>query len=78
MEKRKYISPGIYVIDLGSEALLDGGIKVKSGENHGAFGAKQQEIVIEDDYYEDEFEDQSEQAFSLTDYKPYSVWDDDL
>lgn len=77
MEKKNYIAPAVLVIDLGSEALLQGGIHVKSGENHGGFGAKQEEIVIEDDYY-DEQEDESVNATSAIGYKPYSLWDDDL
>lgn len=77
MEKKNYIAPAVMVIDLGSEALLQGGIHVKSGENHGGFGAKQQEIVIEDDYY-DEQEDESVNATSAIGYKAYNLWDDDL
>lgn len=78
MEKKNYIAPAVLVIDLGSEALLQGGIHVKSGENHGGFGAKQEEIVIEDDYYDDELEDESANATSAIGYKAYNLWDDDL
>lgn len=77
MEKKNYIAPAVSVFDLGSEALLQGGINVKSGKNHGGFGAKQQEIVIEDDY-DDEMEDKSANATSAIGYSPYNLWDDDL
>lgn len=78
MEKKNYIAPAVSVFDLGLEALLQGGINVKSGENHGGFGAKQQEVVIEDDYYNDDFEDESANATSAIGYRPYTLWDDDL
>lgn len=67
--KKEYIKPESLIQHVFDEDDLMGIITIPS-ENHGGFGAKQQDIVIEDDY-DDE---QEEQIFDLSHYKP---WDDD-
>lgn len=81
MEKKNdYIAPTVSVVDLSSEGLMAdiGGIPVASGVHHGGFGAKQQDIVVEDDYDDEEMEDESTQSTTAISYKPYKLWDDDL
>lgn len=49
-----------------------------SGVHHGGFGAKQHDIVAEDDYDDEVMEDESTQSITAISYKPYKLWDDDL
>lgn len=66
--KKEYIKPESLIQRVYNDGLL--GVDVTTGINSGLYGTKQQDIVIEDDY-DDE---QEEQIFDLSHYKP---WDDD-
>lgn len=68
--KKEYIKPESLIQRVfDEEALLQGGMGTKSGQQHQGFDAPPQTIIIEDDI-EDEVE---EQPFDLTKFK---AWDD--
>lgn len=70
-QKKVYIKPESLIQRIFDEEdlLQGGGVHFATGEQHGGFGAPRQDIVIEDDYVDEE-----EQAFDLSSYKP---WADD-
>lgn len=70
-QKKVYIKPESLIQGIfdAEDLLQGGGIRFATEDNHGGFGAKRQDLVIEDDYEEEE-----EQTFDLSSYKP---WADD-
>ncbi len=69
-QKKVYIKPESLTLSLPDNELMQGGgIVATEGENHGRYGVPRQDIVIEDDYEEEE-----EQTFDLSTFKP---WADD-
>lgn len=64
MKKRMYIKPETSVVALKTGELLEGGIKVASGEEHGGFGAKPHRNV-------------NNKYVSTGNIPRYSVWEDE-
>lgn len=68
-QKKEYIKPESLIQKIYDEEDLLEVINVSPGEHDGDFGAKKQDLVIEDDYDDDEVQ----QTLTLKSFKP---WDD--